>query len=77
MAHKFGKKVKTDFLSVLDTNALLSTTENHVIVAVSYADFKKLVKDVEKSHKQFSRNKKVYRHFNHLSPDVSFLIGKR
>ena len=72
MANKFGKKVKTDFISVLDTNAILDRGGNHVIVAVSYKDFKKLVKDVEKSHKQFSRNKKVYRHFNHLSPDVSF-----
>jgi hypothetical protein len=77
MSHEFGKKVRTDFITMVNTNTLLSTTENHVIVAVSYEDFKKLVKDVEKSHKLFSRNKEVCRHFNHLSPDVSFLIGKK
>jgi hypothetical protein len=77
MSHKFGKKVKTDFKTTLETNRIFSNTEANVIIALTYRDFKKFVKKVEQRHKYFLKKKEVSRHFNHLSPDVSFLIGKR
>jgi hypothetical protein len=77
MRCQFGKKVKTDFKTIVDTNRIFSDSESNVIVSVTYKEFRQFVKKVEQRHKYFLKKKKVLRHFNHLSPDVSFLVSKR
>jgi hypothetical protein len=73
----FGKKVKVDFITTLPTNRIYNSTDNHVIIAITYKDFKKFAKDIEKRHKYFMKNKKVNMYLTHLSPDVSFLVSKK
>jgi hypothetical protein len=77
MNPEFGKKPKHEFFTIRKDNIIRNIWNKQVIIQITYKDFMQLAKRVQRRHKQFSKNKKGYTHFTHMSPDVSFLMVKK